>query len=143
MTKDINTLQQDQRYLKIIEEIKTHERCYRITCKPISTDVGDKRHLSEIIQSLLAENERLEKLVYISGLFQCKKCNFRVVSKNLSMANSGVSGKSAEQCPNCNVPMWKVSYADDYKSCVDDALAVLEQSEWLTAEKFGLVKEIS
>ena len=59
----------------------------------------------EIVQDLIAENERLEKLVYISGLFQCKKCNFRVVSKNLSMANSGVSGKSAEQCPNCNVPM--------------------------------------
>ena len=52
---------------------------------------------------------------YIPGVFRCAKCNFRLVQSNLNAADGTVTARdnAGEKCPNCSVPLWRVSWKDE------------------------------
>lgn len=65
------------------------------------------------IERLDAEVARLEKLVYVPGVWKCAKCAFSLISKTLYV-NLGVVGAntSPQQCANGCGPMWRVTERD-------------------------------
>jgi hypothetical protein len=60
--------------------------------------------------------------VMVPGLLHCAKCGFRLnkVVLNVSDGNA-YADTDPDTCPNCNVPMWRVSWKDEaqhaYKVC--------------------------
>ncbi len=60
------------------------------------------------------EIRRLEKLVYVPGLWKCAKCNFQLIQSSLNAHTGaiGVRDEAGERCPNCDVPLWRVSERD-------------------------------
>jgi len=59
---------------------------------------------------------------YVSGLLECAKCNFTLISNTLYM-KSGTIGPNnkSDHCPNGCGPLWKVSYKD-YVTTLGDRL---------------------
>lgn len=66
-------------------------------------------------EHLVAEVERLEKLVYVPGLWRCAKCNFTLIQRNLNAADGTVTDRDTpgDKCPNCAGPLWRVSERDE------------------------------
>ena len=60
---------------------------------------------------LNAEVARLEKLVYVPGLWRCPKCDFTLVQSNLNALDGTVTARDepGDKCPNCNGPLWRVT----------------------------------
>ena len=68
----------------------------------------------------------MEKLVYVPGTFQCAKCKFSLMKTTLFVGSGTfASDSSPDTCPNCNVPMWRVTERDAGNELCDrlDALA--------------------
>lgn len=63
------------------------------------------------VRELGAEVARLEKQVYVPGLWRCPKCNFQLVQANLHAATGTVSARDepGDKCPNCNRPLWRTT----------------------------------
>lgn len=53
-------------------------------------------------------------LVYVPGLWRCPKCKFELQQMSLNAQDGTVTARDApgEKCPNCHVPMWRVSERD-------------------------------
>lgn len=69
---------------------------------------------SETIEALKARVAELERLVYVPGLWKCAKCKFSLMQATIS-AHSGAIGtrdEPGERCPNCDVPLWRVTERD-------------------------------
>lgn len=65
------------------------------------------------IDGLQAEIERLEKLVYVPGLWKCARCQCGVVSSTMHAGSGLVKANNAPQpCPNGCGPMWRVTERD-------------------------------
>lgn len=100
-----------------------------------------------------AEIERLEKLVYVPGHWCCAKCSFYLVQSNLNAFDGSISArdKPGEKCPNCDVPLWRVTerQAGDQvaERCGDAIKEAVEARERIRALEGalrslrGLVKE--
>jgi hypothetical protein len=74
------------------------------------------------VAELEGENERLAKLVYVPGLRKCAKCGFVLVTSNLHAHTGAVTANDkAGTCPNCNVPLWRVTERDAGNDMVDRA----------------------
>lgn len=74
-------------------------------------------------EKLVGEVERLEGLVYTPGLWRCAKCSFMLVQRNLN-ANSGTvtaRDQPGDKCPNCNVPLWRVTERENARDNYDAA----------------------
>lgn len=59
-----------------------------------------------------------EDRIYVPGQFTCPKCDFALTQSVLS-ASTGtvhVDDRPGEKCPNCNVPLWRVSWKDEAHS---------------------------
>jgi hypothetical protein len=71
------------------------------------------------------EVERLRKLVYVPGLWQCAKCNFQLVQSNLNVGDGTITARDTpgDKCPNCNGPLWRVAYRDAYREMMAAAEA--------------------
>ena len=74
------------------------------------------------------EIERLEKLVYVPGLWRCAKCNLRLVSNTL-YADSGkmTANNSPQQCANGCGPMWRVTEREAANEQIDRNEALREE----------------
>ena len=74
------------------------------------------------------EIERLEKLVYVPGLWRCAKCNLRLVSNTL-YADSGkmTANNSPQQCVNGCGPMWRVTEREAANEQIDQNIALREE----------------
>lgn len=70
--------------------------------------------VAQALSDLRAEVERLEKLVYVPGVWRCAKCNFRLISSHLNARNGTFTANNApgEKCPNCDCSMWRVTERD-------------------------------
>lgn len=55
--------------------------------------------------------------VYVPGFWQCAKCEFSLVQSSLNANTGNVSAadNTGENCPNCDVPLWRVSWKDHAK----------------------------
>lgn len=76
---------------------------------------------AEEIQRLQARIRELEALVYVPGLWRCGKCNFQLVQATLHAGDGSIStrDKPGEQCPNCDVPLWRITEREAGNSLVD------------------------
>lgn len=59
----------------------------------------------------------LEALVYVPGIWSCPKCKFQLVQSNLNVHDGSVTARDTpgDKCPNCNGPLWRVSFRDAYR----------------------------
>jgi rubrerythrin len=58
-----------------------------------------------------AERDRLAALVYVPGRWRCAKCNFGLQQFKIRACDGaiGENDKTGEKCPNCDVPLWRVT----------------------------------
>lgn len=76
-----------------------------------STTVHAAGKTFAVVPEVKAEIERLEKLVYIPGVWRCAKCDFRLIQSNLNAGDGSVTARDTpgDKCPNCNSPLWRVT----------------------------------
>lgn len=74
---------------------------------------GPKPSHAKQLDAANAEIERLERLVYVPGVWVCAKCKLPLVSTILD-AGSGrfAANKEPQQCPNGCGPMWRKTERD-------------------------------
>lgn len=77
-----------------------------------------------------AEIDELRKLVYVPGLWKCKKCGFTLVQRILRACDGavGVRDEAGEHCPNDGSPLWRVSERDAGNELADRATEYLERA---------------
>jgi hypothetical protein len=69
--------------------------------------------MNDDLAALKAEVTRLEKLVYVPGVWKCAKCGYGLVSTNLHPDSGRFSANnSPQQCPNGCGPMWRKTERD-------------------------------
>lgn len=63
-----------------------------------------------------AEIDRLKKLAYVGGVFNCPKCKLRLTATTISMTDGGFyENREPQQCSNGCGPMWMQTYKDEVK----------------------------
>jgi|GEM_PF-4278607 len=84
------------------------------------------------LERVKAENERLEKLVYVQGHLRCAKCGFGLV-KTALYVNSGriAADNSPDVCPNDGYPLWRVTERDAADRLADSYIELREECERL------------
>lgn len=52
---------------------------------------------------------------YVPGTWRCAKCNFFLNQRNLNANDGSVTARDqpGEPCPNCNVPLWRVTWKEE------------------------------
>lgn len=70
-----------------------------------------KENVAVALESFAAE--RVEKAQLVPGVFDCRKCGFRLISQTIYVqsGNVGANNKPTE-CSNGCGPMWRVSWSD-------------------------------
>jgi hypothetical protein len=82
--------------------------------------IRDRRALIEAYSACRAELERLERLVYVPGLWRCAKCRCHLTVTNIHVASGQFSaGTEPQQCPNGCGPMWRVTEREAGNQLVD------------------------
>ena len=81
----------------------------------------------------------LQALVYVPGLWRCAKCNFRLVQSVLNAFSGAVTAndKPGDKCPNCNVPLWRVSereYRQEMQADVEKYFLEADAAKRIIAE---------
>ena len=88
--------------------------------------------------------ERLERLVYLPGHWECKKCDFYLVSTNLHAVSGNFSANDKpHDCLNGCGPMWRVTHeqsANDMVGKVERLAAELSDCKKAYGKQF---KEIT
>lgn len=56
----------------------------------------------------------VEGLVYVPGVWRCAKCDFTLIQSNLNAGDGSITARDqpGDKCPNCDSPLWRVSYRD-------------------------------
>lgn len=64
-----------------------------------------------------------EHLIYVPGVWCCAKCQFTLVQSNLNAADGSVTARDepGDKCPNCDCPLWRVSWQQQAKEMGDRA----------------------
>lgn len=72
----------------------------------------------------------LEALVYVPGLWCCAKCQFQLVQASLHAQSGTVSSRDVpgDKCPNCDVPLWRVTERQAGNQMVDRCEAAVLRS---------------
>jgi hypothetical protein len=96
-------------------------------------------------------------MIYVPGTWCCPKCNFVLVQSNLNAADGTVTARDepGDKCPNCDSPLWRVSWKDQAKEMgeraeqeimrsrrLNEALALAIQhielmAAWITKQNAG------
>lgn len=67
-------------------------------------------------QALAREFKRMQDLIYCPGVLRCAKCDFRLIKTTLCIRDGNAyANNDPDTCPNCNVPMWRVTWEDEAK----------------------------
>lgn len=81
---------------------------------------------NEALKKRVAE---LERLVFVPGMHKCAKCQFVLISNYISASTGNVWAKDdPEQCPNCDVPLWRVTERDAGNEVIERANEYLERA---------------
>lgn len=64
--------------------------------------------------------------VHVPGVWRCAKCNFRLIQSTLNARDGTVTARDAvgDKCPNCDVPMWRVTWREE----AEDLMRTEEQT---------------
>lgn len=78
--------------------------------------VGRDLHDEAIAKARAALSQEDDSHLYLPGTWRCAKCNFTLVQKTLYALNGAVgpNDKPGEKCPNCDSPLWRVTYKQAY-----------------------------
>lgn len=91
--------------------------------KPSVFDAAESRisSLAGEVERLTKERDELHRKVYAPGVWKCAKCNFRLLQANLNAADGTVTVRDApgDKCPNCEGPLWRVSWKDEANENLD------------------------
>lgn len=72
--------------------------------------------------------------VYCPGVLRCAKCDFRLIKTTLNLADGeAYANNEPDRCPNCDVPMWRVTWKDEAKEAY--AVAESQMNRALEAEQ--------
>ena len=96
-------------------------------------------------EALALELKRMHGLIYCPGVLRCAKCDFRLIKTKLTPTGA-FANEEPDSCPNCNVPMWRVTWKDEahdaYKTAESQMDRALEAERKLAhspaAEPVGL-----
>lgn len=84
----------------------------RILCL-IAEKAALKKQLEDL-RDATAKTEMAE--LYVPGVWRCAKCKFRLITTTMSAASGAMTPNQEPcKCPNCNTPMWRVSWKDEAK----------------------------
>jgi len=96
--------------------------------RPTATDPAVARQVeatgdAERVADLEREVERLTNLVYVPGLWRCPKCKFNLVQGSINAIDGTmtVRDEPGDRCPNCDVPLRRVTERDSGNDMVDRA----------------------
>ncbi len=81
------------------------------------------------------ELKQLRNLVYVPGLWRCAKCKFQLVQANLHASNGAVTSRDqpGDKCPNCDVPLWRVTEREAGNQLADRLEQEIERAHRLEA----------
>lgn len=83
-------------------------------------------------QSLAREFKRMQGLIYCPGVLRCAKCDFRLIKTILTPAGA-FANEEPDSCPNCDAPMWRVTWQDEAKDAYKTAESQMNRA--LEAER--------
>lgn len=83
-------------------------------------------------QALAREFKRMQGLIYCPGVLRCAKCDFRLIKTKLTPAGA-FANEEPDSCPNCNVPMWRVTWKDEAHDAYKTAESQMDRA--LEAER--------
>lgn len=68
-----------------------------------------------LIRRLADALSQSNRQVYVPGVWRCAKCNFRLIQSNLNAGDATVTARDTpgEKCPNCDVPLWRVTWREE------------------------------
>lgn len=92
---------------------------------------------ADTAQALAREFKRMRGLIYCPGVLCCAKCGFRL-TKTVLTPDGAFCDESPDTCPNCNVPMWKITWSDEahqaYKVAESQMDRAIEAEKALAAQ---------
>lgn len=86
----------------------------------------------------------LEAKLLAPGVLRCAKCDFRLIKTTLTPAGA-FANNTPDTCPNCNVPMWRISWEDEAKEAFRVAESQMNralEAEAQLAEARGLLEKV-
>lgn len=90
-------------------------------------DVADR--IAEILNAHWDSHGQPDAASLVPGVLQCAKCQFRLIKTTLNVADGNAyANNEPDVCPNCNVPMWRVSWRDEAEYSYKVAESQLERA---------------
>lgn len=83
-------------------------------------------------QALAREFKRMQGLIYCPGVLRCAKCDFRLIKTKLTPSGA-FANEEPDRCPNCDVPMWRVTWKDEAHDAYKTAESQMDRA--LEAER--------
>lgn len=74
----------------------------------------------------------------VPGTLRCAKCDFRLI-KTLLTPQGAFANPAPDECPNCHVPMWRVSWEEEAKDAYKTAESQMMRA--ITAELANTAKD--
>ena len=67
--------------------------------------------------------------IHVPGVWRCAKCQFRLIQSNLNARDGSVTARdeAGEPCPNCAVPLWRVTWREEAEDCLRNEEQVWER----------------
>lgn len=90
------------------------------------------------------EVERLNRLVYVPGLWRCAKCEFNLIQATMNASSGTVTARNTPgaKCPNCESPLWRVTEREAGNKLIDEAYETSDRIKELEAENAKLKKRV-
>ena len=80
--------------------------------------------VAKIIEAMQSEVEKLKQQANIPGELKCAKCDFVLIKTSLNVSlGSMTADNSPDNCLNCDVPMWRVSW----KGRAEESMNLVEE----------------
>lgn len=89
----------------------------------------------------------LDARVHVPGMWRCAKCQFVLVQSNLNAVDGAVTARdhAGDRCPNCDVPLWRVTWREHAKEMAERAEELINRTqelegalrEWLAAKELS------
>lgn len=100
-----------------------------------------QREAAAELTRLTAERDAANALVYIPGQWRCPKCEFQLTQSNLNAQDGSVTARDdpGDKCPNCNSPLWRVTYREAFKDTMKLAEDAITEKTGLRAERDAAV----